>query len=286
MECTSPKSPSTQISPESSYMIKIIEILTCPLCKNLIRSPIYSCKNNNHIICSQCSPSECPVCAGKVTSIRNPAVEAIADLIVRSCRYMHEGCLFQSSIDSLRSHEKTCSWKPLGCNKCQWSSNLRSEHILHMKEEHRFEVQMITLKKPFRFDLYDGNNNKNTVCNLVVELRSAETVFFECEKRSTSFFFRVRILPRFDKVYDKATYDRSILFANDEWKQKKLIWYGFVTKLSQDTLQQNSSPFLNLSELEHSATQLERGKKVSESSWELIWNIKKLSINGFVNLID
>jgi len=115
------------------------------------------------------------------------------------------------------------------------------------------------------------------------------TLFFlDCVKRSSSYYFSVRLLSKNEKVYESTKYDRSILLANDDWKHKQLVWHGFATKLSQETIPSAlSSSSLNTDLTNNcSVTQLERGKRVSDSSWEIVWNIKKLSINGYVNVMD
>jgi len=288
-ELLSPKQHHNSLSFQASdtIMKQIHEILCCSLCKNIMKAPIYSCQNNNHIICSTCSPVICPICSETVTKNRHPAMEAIAELVFRPCKYMMDGCTFESSLDLLRSHEKLCSWKPLSCMKCSWSSDLRIEHVKHMKEVHGYETEEVTLKKPFRIDLTESGDNETIVCNRMLELRSGEIFFLESEKRSCSFFFIVRFIPRTDKVYEKSKYDRSILLANDEWKNRKLVWHGFATKISQDGMyMQTSGSSSSVSDNQSCVTKLERCKRVSDSSWELVWNVKKLSVHGYVNVTD
>jgi len=280
-----PLTPRNSNAVES--ITKINDLLTCPACKTIMKPPIYTCKNI-HLICSQCSPAQCTICNEAVTQTRHGVIETIAEVLLRPCKYALDGCLYESTLDALRGHEKVCMCKPLGCFKCSWSSNVRLEHIKHMKEQHGYETEEISLSKSFRIDLSESGDQNNTVCNRILELRSGDIFILESERRISSLYFSVRFLSRTDKVYQKSKYDRSILLANDEWKYKKFLWHGFATKLSQELAQSLPLPLsLSSSDITNcSTTKLERGRRVSESTWELVWNIKNLSINGFVNVID
>jgi len=99
----------------------------------------------------------------------------------------------------------------------------------------------------------------------------------DAEKRVSSFFFHLRILGRTGQIYEHMKNDRSILVATDEWKNKQLLWHGFASKVSQ---KEGIAVASIIPDNNTSVTQLVRPKRVSDTSWELVWHVKKLSIHA------
>eukprot|EP01124_Arcella_intermedia_P017660 TRINITY_DN2445_c0_g1_i1.p1 TRINITY_DN2445_c0_g1~~TRINITY_DN2445_c0_g1_i1.p1 ORF type:complete len:418 (-),score=48.56 TRINITY_DN2445_c0_g1_i1:61-1314(-) len=252
-----------------------------------------------------------------------PSLETLSELLPRLCRYSDNGCQACLPLPQLKKHTKECPFTPLTCLVCSWSSAYAPSHVYHSHNIHGWEIEEISGKKPWKIAFEESkpkiepkltrniskgkgtetpSNRTSKVVEFaggapendttafegdhesigrIIELKHSDLYQLQIQKRVSSFFFQVRALPRTGFAYDIDKFERSILVATDEWKGRKLSWHGFVSKASSNGQDVESPTPLNGTEL--SSTQLLRPKKVSDSSWEIVWRVKRLTIHGFVS---
>ncbi|KAK8916439.1 putative E3 ubiquitin-protein ligase SINA-like 6 [Platanthera zijinensis] len=131
------------------------DVFDCSVCFNLLRPPIFQCKNG-HIACSSCRPklhNKCHVCT-QFIGRRCLALEKVIESIKCQCQYFKYGCRVTLSFTEKASHEETCSHAPLFCpiSGCTFSS---SKHVLaaHVKRKHHSIVKKFVYDRPFLFFL-------------------------------------------------------------------------------------------------------------------------------------
>lgn len=95
---------------------KILQYFECPVCKTLMKPPIYQCKFG-HSVCSNCRPKleKCPNCRAIFGTTRNFSLEALTASINYSCVYHFLGCEEALSVADADKHEAMCSFKPYPC---------------------------------------------------------------------------------------------------------------------------------------------------------------------------
>jgi len=119
--------------------------LECPVCLESIQDPpIYLCEKG-HALCQTCreplkaQEKPCPVCRGKLTDVRNVAVENMLEELPKT-KCKNEGCTFERRDNQLvKKHEDECKERPVECEACLEPIAL-SKLVDHLKSKHGLEV--------------------------------------------------------------------------------------------------------------------------------------------------
>ncbi|KAJ8976415.1 hypothetical protein NQ317_005335 [Molorchus minor] len=117
---------------------QMISLFECPVCKNVMRPPIYQCQSG-HSICNLCRPrlEKCPTCRSMFGITRNYSLEGLTSGIRYPCIYHDLGCTELSSAPQISKHENECPFKPYSCpfSSCTSTGN-RETIIAHLIEFH------------------------------------------------------------------------------------------------------------------------------------------------------
>ena len=113
-------------------------LFECPVCFDYVLPPILQC-NSGHLICSSCRPKVqcCPSCRGPLGSIRNLAMEKVAENVRFPCKYCNSGCVLRLLHTEKREHEDVCEFRPYACpcpgTSCKWHGSLDEVlgHLIH-----------------------------------------------------------------------------------------------------------------------------------------------------------
>ena len=107
-------------------------LFECPVCFDYVLPPIYQC-DSGHLICSNCRPklnNSCPSCRGPLGSVRNLAMEKVAETVKFPCKYASSGCTLRLLHNEKRTHEEVCEHRPYMCpcpgTSCKWQGPLDS----------------------------------------------------------------------------------------------------------------------------------------------------------------
>ncbi|XP_050672238.1 nucleoprotein TPR-like isoform X2 [Leptidea sinapis] len=85
---------------------KLLRLLECPVCLEWMEAPLPQCERG-HLLCRRCRarlPS-CPLCRTPFSSVRNRAMEAVAELVRYPCRH---GCGRETRLRRHAAHEANC----------------------------------------------------------------------------------------------------------------------------------------------------------------------------------
>jgi len=91
---------------------KILELLECPVCFDVVLSPILLCENG-HSVCSSCKENlaTCPVCKDPFTTIRNLLAEEILSRCPVACKNKESGCQVILLGGELSAHHQICDFR-------------------------------------------------------------------------------------------------------------------------------------------------------------------------------
>ena len=112
-------------------------LFECPVCFDYILPPIIQCESG-HLICANCRPKLqcCPSCRGKLGSVRNIAMDKVAETVLFPCKHAGSGCLKRFLHMEKRQHEEVCEYRPYACpcpgTSCKWLGHLHAvlDHLL------------------------------------------------------------------------------------------------------------------------------------------------------------
>lgn len=95
---------------------KMLHFFECPVCKTLMRPPIYQCKFG-HSFCNNCRPrlEKCPTCREPFGTTRNYSLEGLTAGISYSCIYHPLGCEQTLQASDTGKHESMCPFRPYHC---------------------------------------------------------------------------------------------------------------------------------------------------------------------------
>ena len=90
-------------------------------------------------VCSNCRPKLtcCPTCRGPLGSIRNLAMEQVANSVLFPCKYASSGCEVTLPHTDKTEHEELCEFRPYSCPcpgaSCKWQGSLDAvmPHLMH-----------------------------------------------------------------------------------------------------------------------------------------------------------
>merc|ERR1712156_148480 len=115
------------------------EIIQCPVCLTVPRSPpIYAC-SNDHILCSECRlkliQPKCPTCKVLLDNKKSLLAEQLIAKLPMTCKFKEEGCRFVSSnIETSRHEKEECPKRLVKCidQACGKSLTI-SDFVDHVK---------------------------------------------------------------------------------------------------------------------------------------------------------
>lgn len=121
----------------ASSQADLAVLFECPVCFDYVLPPIYQC-DSGHLICTSCRPKLtcCPSCRGNLGSVRNLAMEKVAETVKFPCKYASSGCILRMLHNEKRCHEEVCEYRPYSCpcpgTSCKWQGMLDSvlDHLL------------------------------------------------------------------------------------------------------------------------------------------------------------
>jgi len=125
-------------TPTSAELLSAFE---CPVCMDYMLPPYLQC-SAGHLVCGSCRPKiqHCPTCRGSVPSIRNLAMEKIANSVMFPCKFSHTGCSSFFVHTEKIEHEETCEFRPYQCPcpgaSCKWQGNL-TDVMTHLMKMHK-----------------------------------------------------------------------------------------------------------------------------------------------------
>ncbi|XP_055249474.1 E3 ubiquitin-protein ligase SIAH1-like [Moschus berezovskii] len=126
----------------------LASLFECPVCFNYVLPPILQCQNG-HLVCSDCRPklTRCPTCRGPLTSIRNLAMEKVANSVLFPCKYASAGCEITMPPTGKADHEEYCEFRPCCCPcpgaSCGWQGS--TDAVLPHLMQH-YDESIITLQ--------------------------------------------------------------------------------------------------------------------------------------------
>ena len=149
------RSPSTEMSRQTARALPAgtsqagttlcnrewASLFQCPICFDYVLPPILQC-HSGHLVCSNCRPkiSCCPTCRDPLGSIRNLAMEEVANSVLFPCKYASSGCEITLTHTEKADHEEFCEFRPYSCPcpgaSCKWQGSLDAviQHLMHQHE--------------------------------------------------------------------------------------------------------------------------------------------------------
>ena len=101
----------------SDFAAKVLEIIECPVCRNIPRDlPVDAC-GAGHVVCKQCRKemTKCPSCRGRLLHT-NTIVGHIALIAKHKCSFHIFGqCKYTDNIEEIKEHEKSCLERTVTC---------------------------------------------------------------------------------------------------------------------------------------------------------------------------
>ncbi|KAH7939791.1 hypothetical protein HPB52_017450 [Rhipicephalus sanguineus] len=127
---------------QGGLLTTLLDILECPVCREVIQPPFLQCRNG-HLICAQCrrKSTTCPVCRARKDRIRNVGLEKLVDSARFPCSYAPRGCTESFPLSGKAQHEEYCYFGPFRCvlgpEACKWAGP-REELVDHVVRAHPF----------------------------------------------------------------------------------------------------------------------------------------------------
>lgn len=126
---------------------ELASIFECPVCYDYVLPPIFQC-HRGHLVCINCRPKLtcCPSCRGSLRSIRNLAMEKVANSVLFPCKYASTGCVLCLPYPEKLKHEDICKFRSFPCpcpgTSCKWQG-LMDLMVTHLTQQHK---SIITLQ--------------------------------------------------------------------------------------------------------------------------------------------
>ncbi|XP_077002887.1 E3 ubiquitin-protein ligase SIAH1-like [Tamandua tetradactyla] len=119
----------------------LTSLFECPVCFDYVLPPILQCRSG-HLVCNSCRPklTRCPTCRGPLGSIRNLAMDKVADSLRFPCKYESSGCEMTLPHTEKANHEELCEFRPYSCpcpgESCKWQGPLNAVRT-HLTHQHK-----------------------------------------------------------------------------------------------------------------------------------------------------
>ncbi|CAB3243923.1 unnamed protein product [Arctia plantaginis] len=120
----------------------LLRLLECPVCLEWMEPPISQCRRG-HLVCSRCRArlTACPVCRTPFSSVRNRAMEGVAEMLRYPCRH---GCGREVRLRKRAPHEASC---PARRYVCPAPACARLPALPHTELAHHFQTSHPLLVK-------------------------------------------------------------------------------------------------------------------------------------------
>ncbi|XP_072940744.1 uncharacterized protein [Epargyreus clarus] len=91
----------------------LLRLLECPVCLEWMEPPMWQCRRG-HLVCGRCRArlASCPVCRTGFSTVRNRAMEGVAELLRYPCRH---GCGREARLRRRAAHEASCAARRYRC---------------------------------------------------------------------------------------------------------------------------------------------------------------------------
>ncbi|XP_028161081.1 uncharacterized protein LOC114353325 isoform X4 [Ostrinia furnacalis] len=91
----------------------LLRLLECPVCLEWMEPPMSQCRRG-HLVCGRCRArlASCPVCRTTFSSVRNRAMEGVAEMVRYPCRH---GCGREVRLRRRAAHEASCEARRYNC---------------------------------------------------------------------------------------------------------------------------------------------------------------------------
>ncbi|XP_075970339.1 uncharacterized protein LOC142972863 isoform X3 [Anticarsia gemmatalis] len=95
------------------FNMSLLSLLECPVCLDWMEPPFSQCRRG-HLVCAVCRTrlTECAVCRTTFSSVRNRAMEGVAEMLRYPCRH---GCGRQMLLRRRTLHENNCASRRFAC---------------------------------------------------------------------------------------------------------------------------------------------------------------------------
>ncbi|XP_026328441.1 E3 ubiquitin-protein ligase SIAH1-like [Hyposmocoma kahamanoa] len=133
----------------------LLRLLECPVCLEWMEPPIAQCRRG-HLVCARCRTrlAYCPVCRTAFSSVRNRAMEGVAEMLRYPCRH---GCGREVRLRRRAPHEASCEARRYRCPApachdkppyphAELSMHFQNKHISMLKfgRKHQFSMKVNT----------------------------------------------------------------------------------------------------------------------------------------------
>ncbi|XP_003799917.1 E3 ubiquitin-protein ligase SIAH1-like [Otolemur garnettii] len=138
-----PPSQSEPALPDTTASsCELASLFLCPVCFDYVLPPILQC-GRGHLVCGNCRQqlTSCPICQGPLGSVRNLAMEKLANSVLFPCQYAPAGCGITLPPVEKADHEGLCEFRPYSCPcpgvSCQWQGSLEAV-MPHLLQQHAY----------------------------------------------------------------------------------------------------------------------------------------------------
>ncbi|CAH0627356.1 unnamed protein product [Chrysodeixis includens] len=120
----------------------LLRLLECPVCLEWMEPPISQCRRG-HLVCSRCRTrlASCPVCRTTFSSVRNRAMEGVAEMLRYPCRH---GCGREVRLRRRGPHEASCGARRYHCPAPPCA---RHPPLPHHELAHHFQCKHLPILK-------------------------------------------------------------------------------------------------------------------------------------------
>ncbi|KAJ8732600.1 hypothetical protein PYW07_015199 [Mythimna separata] len=120
----------------------LLRLLECPVCLEWMEPPISQCRRG-HLVCSRCRTrlASCPVCRTTFSSVRNRAMEGVAEMLRYPCRH---GCGREVRLRRRAPHEASCGARRYHCPAPPCA---RHPPLAHHELAHHFQCKHLPIVK-------------------------------------------------------------------------------------------------------------------------------------------
>ncbi|CAG9785208.1 unnamed protein product [Diatraea saccharalis] len=131
----------------------LLRLLECPVCLEWMEPPMSQCRRG-HLVCGRCRArlASCPVCRTTFSSVRNRAMEGVAEMVRYPCRHM---CGREVRLRRRAAHEASCGARRYACPapacsdrpplpREQLAQHFQSKHMTMLKigRKHKFSMKV------------------------------------------------------------------------------------------------------------------------------------------------
>ncbi|CAH0699801.1 unnamed protein product [Spodoptera exigua] len=120
----------------------LLRLLECPVCLEWMEPPMSQCRRG-HLVCGRCRArlASCPVCRTAFSSVRNRAMEGVADMLRYPCRH---GCGREVRLRRRAPHEASCAARRYHCPAPPCA---RHPPLAHHDLAHHFQCKHLPILK-------------------------------------------------------------------------------------------------------------------------------------------